>query len=81
MRILFAGIAFCPGFEYKQLGKFRDLSAVPGPESAFSGIRVQRDSCDSLFHVAHTIVSSLYLYPGQTLARTSSGFYVQQSGN
>src|SRR5260370_9263649 len=26
------------------------------------------------------IVSSLYLYPGQTSAGTSSGFYVQQSG-
>jgi hypothetical protein len=29
---------------------------------------------------AKRIVSSLYLYPGQTLAGTSSGFYVQQSG-
>jgi hypothetical protein len=26
------------------------------------------------------IVSSLYLYPGQTSAGTSSGFYVQHSG-
>jgi hypothetical protein len=26
------------------------------------------------------IVSSLYFYPGQTSAETSSGFYVQQSG-
>jgi hypothetical protein len=30
---------------------------------------------------AKRIVSSLYLYPGQTLTRTSSGFYVQESGN
>jgi hypothetical protein len=26
------------------------------------------------------LMSSLYLYPGQTSAGTSSGFYVQQSG-
>jgi hypothetical protein len=36
--ILFACIGFCPGFEYKQLGKFRELSAVFRPESAFSSI-------------------------------------------
>jgi hypothetical protein len=36
--ILFACLAFCPGFEYKQLGKFRELRAGSGPESAFSGI-------------------------------------------
>jgi hypothetical protein len=36
--ILFACIGVFPIFEYKQLGKFRELSAGFGPESAFSGI-------------------------------------------
>jgi hypothetical protein len=39
-----ACIAFCPGFQYKQLGKFRDLRAVSGSERAFSAIRMQRDT-------------------------------------
>ena len=35
------------------------------------GMQRAREACDA---------SSLYLYPGQTSAETSSGFYVQQSG-
>jgi hypothetical protein len=36
--MLFACISFGPGFEYKQLGGFRDLNAAKQPRKTYSGI-------------------------------------------
>jgi hypothetical protein len=58
-------------------------NALSGPDTALNSRNLP--SClysnpgQKAMH-AKRIVSSLYLYPGQTLAGTSSGFYVQQSG-
>ncbi|MCU1250583.1 MAG: hypothetical protein JWQ49_3612, partial [Edaphobacter sp.] len=58
-------------------------NALSGPDTALNSRNLP--SClysnpgQKAMH-AKRIVSSLYLYPGQTLAGTSSGYYVQQSG-
>ncbi len=58
-------------------------NALSGPDTALNSRNLPNclysNPGQKAMH-AKRIASSLYLYPGQTLAGTSSGFYVQQSG-